>query len=140
VERGTLNEPKLRVEMGRDITTLVLALSEDEAIEDFKERKLALRDQVRAAGPPAIAVFAADKLSDIIGLRRGIERFGARGIEPRLGTSLTSMVDHYGASVAMIELEEPRLLFVPSLRAQLHRLTTEVRSAFGNEAATLAAC
>ena len=137
VERGSLNEPKLRVEMGREITSLVLALSEDETIEDFRERKQALRDQVRAAGPPAITVFAADKLSDIVGLRRGIERFGPRGIESRIGTSLASMVDHYRASVDMVEFERPRLFLVPSLRSQLHRLAVEAPVDLGAEAATV---
>jgi (p)ppGpp synthase/HD superfamily hydrolase len=128
VERGTLTESSLRREMGREITSLVLALSEDETIQDFEERKRALREQVSAAGPAAITVFAADKLSDIIGLRRGLENVGPRAVERRITTSLASMIDHYRASVDIVGLERPRLFLVPPLRAQLRQLFTEVPS------------
>ena len=76
VERGTLSEEELRDEMGASISSLVLILSEDPAIESFDRRKAGLRDQVAAAGGWAVTVYAADKLSDILGLRRGIETAG----------------------------------------------------------------
>src|SRR5882757_3051123 len=76
VERGTLKESELRSEVDGDIADLVMALSEDAGIEAFDERKAALRDQVSAAGDRAITVFAADKLSDIVGLRRGLAQYG----------------------------------------------------------------
>jgi hypothetical protein len=41
----------------------VAALTEDPAIEDYAERKRALRQSVVDAGFPALAVFAADKLA-----------------------------------------------------------------------------
>ncbi|MGH2966017.1 MAG: HD domain-containing protein [Solirubrobacterales bacterium] len=93
VERGTLSEDELRGEMGESVASLVLALTEDAGIESFEERKTALRDQVRASGGPAVTVFAADKLSDIVGLRRGIERYG-RVIEDRMGTTVAAMAGH----------------------------------------------
>lgn len=76
VERGTLSADTLRAEMPESIGELVLTLSEDPTIESFGERKAALRAQVAAGGGRALTVFAADKLSDIIGLRRGLETFG----------------------------------------------------------------
>ena len=76
VERGTLSEDALRTEMPESIGELVLTLSEDPTIESFSERKAALRAQVAVGGGRALTVFAADKLSDIIGLRRGLETFG----------------------------------------------------------------
>lgn len=75
VERGTLSEEELRSEMGESISSLVLTLSEDPAIESFDRRKAGFREQVAVAGGRAVTVFAADKLSDILGLRRGIEAF-----------------------------------------------------------------
>ncbi len=102
VERGTLTEVELRNEMGNEIATVVLTLTEDAKVEDFAARKAALRDQVAAAGGPALTIFAADKLSDILGLRRGIERFG-NSVEDRMGTSVGSMAGHYRESVELIE-------------------------------------
>ena len=100
VERGTLSEGELRDQVDESIASLVLALSEDPTIEPFDERKAALREQVKAAGPRALTVFA-DKLSDILGLRRGIERFGDT-VEDRMGTSVKSMAGHYRESVELM--------------------------------------
>jgi hypothetical protein len=124
VERGTLSEETLRSEMGEAIASLVLALTEDATIESFDERKAALRDQVRAGGGLAVTVFAADKLSDIVGLRRGIEKFGAE-IEQRMGTTVAGMAGHYRESVELIELARPGSAFLPALRVQLDRLAAE---------------
>lgn len=126
VERGTLSADDLHGEMDESISVLVLTLSEDPRIESFDERKAALRDQVAAAGGPALTVFAADKLSDIVGLRRGLRTFG-RAIERRMGTSIDSMAAHYRESVELIESLRPGSAFLPTLRAQLDRLAAESR-------------
>jgi hypothetical protein len=124
VERGTLSEEELRNEMGESVATLVLTLTEDLTIDSFEERKAALRDQVRAGGGLAVTVFAADKLSDIVGLRRGIQRFGGV-IEERMGTSVAGMIGHYRESVELIESARPGSAFLPALRVQLDRLAAE---------------
>jgi HD domain len=118
VERGTLSEDRLRESMGDEISGLVLALTEDATIESFAERKEALREQVKAAGAPAVTIFAADKLSDIRGLARGVERF-EDSIEDRMGTTVGGMAGHYEESVAMIEEGSPGSPFLPVLRDAL---------------------
>lgn len=123
VERGTLSETRLRAEIDDGICALVLALTEDATIASFAERKEALRDQVRAAGTRAITIFAADKLSDIRGLRRGIDRFGD-SIEARMGTTVGGMAGHYRESVAMIEESEADSELVAALRAELASLAS----------------
>jgi hypothetical protein len=124
VERGSLNEDELYAEMGDPIGSLVMTLSEDPAIDSFEERKAALREQVRAGGGLAITVFAADKLSDIVGLRRGIQRY-CDVIEDRMGTTVTGMAGHYRESVELIESVRPGSAFLPALRVQLDRLALE---------------
>jgi (p)ppGpp synthase/HD superfamily hydrolase len=121
VERGTLEAEGLRHEMGDAIASLVLVLTEDATIESFEERKAALRDQVRAAGGLAVTVFAADKLSDIVGLRRGIAESG-RAIEKRIGTTIAGMAGHYRESVELIESVRPGSAFLPALRVQIRLL------------------
>jgi (p)ppGpp synthase/HD superfamily hydrolase len=121
IERGTLGESELREEMGDSIAWLVMALSEDSTIESFGERKAALRAQVATAGMRAITVFAADKLSDIAGLRRGIEA-SPEAAEERMGTSVASMADHYRDSAQMIAAVRPGSVFLPALRRELGRL------------------
>ena len=125
VERGTLSEKELRDGMGASICTLVLTLSEDATIASFDWRKAGLRHQVESAGGLAVTVYAADKLSDILGLRRGIEMFGD-SLEERLGTSVASMTAHYRESVEMIESVRPGSAFLPALRLELERLEADV--------------
>ncbi len=121
VERGTLTEETLRAEMSDGVCALVLALTEDPTIESFERRKAALREQVAAAGERAATVFAADKLSDIRGLRWGITAFGS-SLEERLGTSVSSMEGHYRESVALIERVTPNSPFLPALHTDLRLL------------------
>ena len=121
VERGTLSETRLRTEVDKEISALVLALTEDAAIDSFAKRKEALREQVQAAGSKAITIFAADKLSDIRGLRRGIDG-DSDSIEARMGTTVGGMAGHYSESVAMIEASEPDSEFVHALHAELDAL------------------
>jgi hypothetical protein len=111
--------------MGDGIGSLVMTLSEDPTIDSFEERKAALRNQVRAGGGLAITVFAADKLSDIVGLRRGIQRYGDDVVQERMGTTVTGMAGHYRESVELIESVRPGSAFLPALRVQLDRLAVE---------------
>ena len=121
VERGRITEAELRSRMPDQIGSLVMTLSEDPEVEPFERRKEALRAQVAAAGGRAVTVFAADKLSDILGLRRGVEGSGDR-IEERMGTTVTSMASHYRDSVEMIASVRPGSAFLPALRLELGRL------------------
>ena len=121
VERGQLSEADLRAEIDDDICALVMALTEDATIEPFARRKEALREQVRAGGTGAVTIFAADKLSDIRGLARGV--VGSEGsIEARMGTSVEAMTRHYEDSVRTIETTHPSCPFIPELRAELDAL------------------
>lgn len=128
VERGTLGAPELRERMGASICSLVLTLSEDSRVASFDGRKAGLRRQVESAGGLAVTVYAADKLSDIRGLRRGREIYGD-ALDERLGTSVDSMAAHYRESVAMIESVRPGSVFLPDLRLELERLLRPGRTA-----------
>lgn len=127
VERGALSAVDLCHEMEEQVSSLVLDLTEDAEIESFEERKAALRRQVKAAGGRALTVFAADKLSDIVGLRRGIQESGRRSVERRIGTSVASLAGHYSESVELIEAERPGSAFLPALRVQLDGLVAEAK-------------
>jgi (p)ppGpp synthase/HD superfamily hydrolase len=121
VERGRLSEAELREAMGNEICDEVMALSEDEAIESFEDRKAALREQVRTAGGRVVTVFAADKLSDVVGLRGGVEESRER-TEARLGASVADMTGHYRESIELIASVSPGSTFLSALRRELARL------------------
>jgi (p)ppGpp synthase/HD superfamily hydrolase len=63
LEKTDATAPELSARFGPRVAALVSAVSEDKQISGYAHRKAALREQVAAAGPEALLVFAADKLS-----------------------------------------------------------------------------
>lgn len=68
-----------------------------------------------------MTIFAADKLSCILGLRRGIEA-DVDAVEERLSATVASMVGHYRDSVQMVASVEPGSPFLPALRSEMEHL------------------
>jgi (p)ppGpp synthase/HD superfamily hydrolase len=65
LEKTDADAQDLQARFGRRVARLVVAVSEDQHIRGYTERKTALREQVAAAGSKALMVFAADKVSKV---------------------------------------------------------------------------
>ena len=72
LEKTDVSTAELRARFGPSIASLVEAVSEDDTIPGYRQRKAALRREVAAAGPEALMVFAADKVSKVRELRAAI--------------------------------------------------------------------
>lgn len=81
------------------VLDLVRVLTDDESIQDERERKAALRAQIAAAGLDAAAIYAADKVSKVRELRSRLV-----GDETLADSEDASVkLDHYRESVVMLE-------------------------------------
>jgi hypothetical protein len=95
VEDTPVGIDDVRAAFGERVAALVAVLTEDASIEDYRQRKLALRTAIADAGHVAMVIFAADKLArvraaDLGGLpidplkldhyRRASEMFAANGV------------------------------------------------------------
>jgi (p)ppGpp synthase/HD superfamily hydrolase len=69
VEDSDTEIEELRARFGDPVADLVATLTEDEAIEDYEERKAEHRERVARAGKEALAIYAADKLTNLAMLR-----------------------------------------------------------------------
>jgi (p)ppGpp synthase/HD superfamily hydrolase len=69
VEDSEIEVADVRERFGGKVAGLVEALTEDETIEPYEERKEEHRRRVAAAGPEALAIYAADKLTNVSMLR-----------------------------------------------------------------------
>jgi (p)ppGpp synthase/HD superfamily hydrolase len=102
---------------GPRVTALVQAVTEDERVSGYADRKAALRDQVAGAGREAMMVFAADKLSKVRELRLA-------------GTSLTPVrrrrLKHYRACLQLLQTGLADFPLVPALQAELEALPDPV--------------
>ena len=120
IENSSTDRGDLAVRFGPQVAALVAALTEDARIEVFEERKAALRAQIAAFGSDAIAVDAADKVAKVRELRAqaGREPGLLEGRDP----PVRGRVEHYVASLAMLEGAQPEHPLVRQLRFELEAL------------------
>jgi (p)ppGpp synthase/HD superfamily hydrolase len=70
IEKTSADATEVRRRFGPRISSLVVAVSEDETISSYRERKAALRARAASTGEEALMVLAADKVSKVRELRR----------------------------------------------------------------------
>jgi (p)ppGpp synthase/HD superfamily hydrolase len=112
LEDTDVERTELEARFGPEVARLVAAVTDDPSIEDHAERKAALRRQVAAAGECAAVVFAADKVSKARELRLRLSR-------GRFERRDHSRIDHYEASLEMLDELIPRHPLVDRLRLEL---------------------
>lgn len=121
IEKTSARAAELRKHFGQRITTLVLAVTHDDRIADYQERKAALRQQAAAAGAEAMMIFAADKISKVRELHLEPASTGPR--KPTIASlSLEHRLVHYHECLGLLEqllLDAP---LVKQLRTELERL------------------
>jgi (p)ppGpp synthase/HD superfamily hydrolase len=109
----TLDEIGAR--FGSRVASLVSAVSDPPGLEDYRARKVALRDQVARAAPDAQAIYAADKLAKARELRALATRLHTSLDDPALRGRLA----HYQSSLEMLERALPGAPLVNQLRFEL---------------------
>jgi (p)ppGpp synthase/HD superfamily hydrolase len=109
IEKAGADFATLRARFGPRTAALVAAVSEDPEIPTYSRRKAALRAQVAHAGPEALMVFAADKVSKVRELR--LDRAPSR-----------RRLTHYRRCVEMLEQRLSDSPLVVQLRAEFDRV------------------
>jgi (p)ppGpp synthase/HD superfamily hydrolase len=121
VEDSEASVEDVAADFGEPVAGLVAALTEDESIEPFERRKDAHRCHVEAAGGDALAIYAADKLSNIRVLCRALVSEGeAAGEEFEVPLDVKERV--WTADLEMLRREAPELPFVDDLADELAKL------------------
>lgn len=122
LEKTEVGPAELRRRFGAPVARLVVAVSEDEQIPRYTQRKAELRHRVAAAGPEALMIFAADKVSKVRELRLAIGQLVRRDVEPARSLLRPRRVAHYRRCLGMLEQLSAESLLVDQLRAELARL------------------
>jgi (p)ppGpp synthase/HD superfamily hydrolase len=122
VEDSDASVEDVRKRFGVRVADLVAALTDDESIEPYERRKDLHRQRVEAAGGDALAIYGADKLSNISVLRRTYAEQGETvGEEFKAPLDVKEAV--WRADLAMLRREAPELPFLDRLEAELDALT-----------------
>jgi (p)ppGpp synthase/HD superfamily hydrolase len=121
VEDSAVTVEEIRTEFGDEVAGMVGALTDDESIESYRERKAEHRERVAAAGEEALAIYAADKLTNVGTLGDALHREGdaVRG-EFRVPLELKAEV--WEADLALAREKAPALPFLDPLEAGLSAL------------------
>ena len=129
VEDSEASVEDVAARFGEPVARLVAALTEDESIEPFERRKDAHRRHVEEVGGDALAIYAADKLSNIRVLRRALAKEGeSAGEEFEVPLDVKEGV--WTADLEMLRREAPGLPFVDELANELAKLR-EARATAG---------
>lgn len=87
IEKSDIGVDEVRERFGKRIAYLVEALTEDETIDDYTQRKEEHRERVSFGGRDALAIFAADKLTNVAMLREAYALIG-ESVSDELAVSL----------------------------------------------------
>jgi (p)ppGpp synthase/HD superfamily hydrolase len=121
VEDSEVGIDEIAADFGPRVAELVAALTEDESIEPFERRKDAHRRHVEEVDGDALAIYAADKLSNIRVLRRTLASEGeSAGEEFEAPLDVKERV--WREDLEMLRRRAPDLPFVDQLAAELAKL------------------
>lgn len=108
VEHAEVNPDSLRSRFGDEVTELVEALTEDDSIDDYEERKREHRERVAATGAEARAIFAADKAANVAVLREAYEVLG-ENVDEDLPVSLDVKILVWEFDLEMLFAHSPEI-------------------------------
>jgi GTP diphosphokinase / guanosine-3',5'-bis(diphosphate) 3'-diphosphatase len=128
VEDSDTTVEELRVEFGYAVADLVAALSDDESIQSYRERKDEHRRRVAAFDGDGLAIYGADKLTNMTTLHAAIAAEGLR-VADEYDVPLTLKLEVWEADAAMLAATEPELSLVGPLREAISRLRADLRAA-----------
>jgi len=118
VEKSETDVNEIRKCFGEEVGDLVEAMTEDEAIEDYEERKKEHRWRIAEAGQDALAVFAADKLINV-GMLRDSYAVCGEAVGDRLKVPLDRKLSVWEADLDMLFDEAPDLPLVQELADEM---------------------
>ncbi len=133
VEESDTGVAEIGSRFGEPIGSLVEALTDEEEIEDYGRRKEVHRARVEAAGPDALAIYAADKLANVRALRRVYATEG-EAVGAQLKAPLDVKVAVWEADVELLRRTSPELAYLSELEGQLAGLKAERAAAAGTPA------
>jgi (p)ppGpp synthase/HD superfamily hydrolase len=129
LEKTAVGVGELQARFGSRIAGLVYAVSEDEGIAGYRQRKAALRQRAAAAGPQALEVFAADKVSKVRELRAAVATATGRHRPVRRSLLPPRRLEHFGHCVGMLEERLGESPLVKLLGTEFAALDREIKAA-----------
>lgn len=121
VEDSETTLDELREKFGGEVAGLVGAMTDEEEIEDYRERKAEHRERLAAAPTEALAIYGADKLTNSRTLRDAYNEEGD-AVRDEFKVPLELKLEIWEADLALLREKAPELPFLDRLEEELSRL------------------
>jgi (p)ppGpp synthase/HD superfamily hydrolase len=115
IEDTDVGLDEIDASFGPHVAELVAAMTEDESIRDYEERKREHRERACRAGPEAATIFVADKLSNARRMRTARKQPKAKKLA------------HYGATLDLMRSAHPDLALLGDLERELDAIRAELQ-------------
>jgi (p)ppGpp synthase/HD superfamily hydrolase len=121
----TLDE--LRRLFGEEVAGLVGALTDDESLESYRERKAEHRQRVAAAPADALAIYGADKLTNVTAL---CDAYAAEGdaVRDEFKVPVELKLEIWESDLELLREKAPQLAFLDPLDEGLSRLRASLEA------------
>jgi (p)ppGpp synthase/HD superfamily hydrolase len=121
VEDSNTTLDELREEFGDEVAGMVGALTDDESIDSYRERKAEHRERVAAAKDEALAIYGADKLTNLSTLGAAYAEEGD-SVREEFKVPVELKLEIWGEDLGLLREKAPELPFLDELEAELSRL------------------
>ncbi|HET9186078.1 MAG TPA: HD domain-containing protein [Solirubrobacterales bacterium] len=128
VEDSDTTLDELREDFGQRVAGLVGALTDDEEIESYRQRKAEHRERVGAAGDEALAVYAADKLTNARTVGAALDAEGD-AVRSEFKVPLELKAEIWEADLELLREQAPQLPFLDDLDEALSDLRVSLAAA-----------
>lgn len=120
VEDSDTGLDELREKFGDVVAGLVGAMTDDESIGDYRERKAEHRERLAAAPAEAMAIYGADKLTNVSTLHAA---YAAEGdaVREEFKVPIELKLEIWEADLALLREKAPELPFLDGLAEALSR-------------------
>jgi (p)ppGpp synthase/HD superfamily hydrolase len=121
----TLDE--IREEFGENVAGMVGALTDDEALDSYRERKAEHRERVAAADGEALAIYASDKLTNVRALRAAYEDEGD-AVREEFKVPIELKTEVWEADSELLREKAPEVPFLDELDEELSRFRARLEA------------
>ena len=127
VEDSETTLEELREPFGAEVAGLVGTLTDDEAIDSYRERKAEHRERVAAAPADALAIYGADKLTNVATL---CDAYAAEGeaVREEFKVPVELKVEIWEEDLKLLREKAPELAFLDDLDEGLRALRASLEA------------
>lgn len=120
IEDSDTSLDELREKFGREVAGLVGAMTDDETIDDYRERKAEHRERLAAAPTEALAIYGADKLTNSSTLRAAYAKEGD-SVREEFKVPIEVKLEIWEADLELLREKAPELPYLDRLEEELSR-------------------